>query len=309
MAVMCSVTIPDAFSARIAEVFQEAGRSWLQGLPDLLATCRQRWSLRLLPVSHRLTYNFVAPAVLADGTPVMLKAGVPRPELSREIEALKAYGGSGSVLLLDADAGLGVLLLERLLPGRPLTEVSNDQLATSIAAQVMRRLWRPLAPGHGFRPVSRWAAGLGRLRARFDGGTGPLPADLVARAEVLFDELLSSQAEPVLLHGDLHHENILSAQRWPWLAIDPKGVAGEPAYEVGAWLRNPMPQLMAWPGLKAILDRRIGQLADELALDRQRLVDWGLAQAVLSAWWSLEDHGRGWESSMRVAEILAQLDA
>jgi streptomycin 6-kinase len=309
MAGMDPVTIPDAFAARMVEMSQEAGKAWLQGLPDLLAACQQRWSLRLLPLSHQLSYNYIVPALLADGTPVILKAGVPRPELSREIEALRAYGGSGSVMLLEADAEQGVLLLERLLPGQPLTEVADDARATSIAAQVMRRLWRPLAPGHGFKPASQWALGLGRLHARFHGGTGPLAPALVARAEALFEELLPSQAEPVLLHGDLHHENILSAQRRPWLAIDPKGVAGEPAYEVGAWLRNPMPQLMAWPDLDGILARRIDQLAEELELDRQRLLGWGLAQAVLSAWWSLEDHGHGWEASMQVAEILAQLGA
>ena len=116
--------------------------------------------------------------------------------------------------------------------------------------------------------------------------------------------LLASSAGPVLLHGDLHHENILSAARQPWLAIDPKGVCGEPAYEVGALLRNPMPRLLDHPAPARLLARRLDLLAEVLGIDRRRLAAWGYAQAVLSAWWSLEDHGRGWEPALRVAEWL-----
>jgi streptomycin 6-kinase len=114
-------------------------------------------------------------------------------------------------------------------------------------------------------------------------------------------------AEPVLLHGDLHHFNILAAERQPWLALDPKGVVGEPAYEVGALLRNPYPEFLTWPNLDRVLARRVNQLAEELGFDRERLVGWGFAQAVLSGWWSYEDHGHGWESGIALAELFARL--
>jgi len=119
--------------------------------------------------------------------------------------------------------------------------------------------------------------------------------------------LIATMAEPVLLHGDLHHENILDAGGGNWLAIDPKGLIGAPAYEVGALPRNPLPRLMAAPGPGRILARRIDQLAEELALERSRLRDWALAQAVLSAWWSYEDHGHGWEPAITLAELLVAL--
>jgi streptomycin 6-kinase len=171
----------------------------------------------------------------------------------------------------------------------------------------MRQLWRPLPPDHGFRSVADWAAGLGKLRPYFGGGTGPLPVALVERAEALFAALLPSMAAPVLLHGDLHHWNILAAQREPWLALDPKGIAGEPAYEVGALLRNQIPRLLALPDPPAAMARRIAILADELGFDRVRLVGWGIAQAVLSAWWSIEDHGYGGEEAITCAELLLPL--
>jgi streptomycin 6-kinase len=146
-----------------------------------------------------------------------------------------------------------------------------------------------------------------RLRERFDGGCGPFPPMLVETAEALFAELIESMDEAVLLHGDLHHENILSAERQPWLALDPKGLVGEPAYEVGALLRNPWPRLLDEPDPGRILDRRLDQLAEELGFDRGRLLGWGLAQAVLSAWWSFESHGHGWEFAIGCAELLAAL--
>ncbi len=109
---------------------------------------------------------------------------------------------------------------------------------------------------------------------------------------------------PVLLHGDLHHDNILSADREPWLAIDPKGVVGEAEYEVGAFVRN---RLFAGPKPEMLLARRVDQFVDELGFDRERIVGWSLAQAVLSAWWSFEDSGHVWNEAIACAELLAEL--
>src|SRR5215212_9669766 len=204
-------TISDEFAARMVALYAADGSAWLKRLPALIADCEQRWSLTIQPPFANLSYNYVAPAVRDDGTAVVVKLGVPNPEQQTEIAALRLYDGRGIVQLLDADPALGVLLLERLTPGRPLAHMADDEQATAIAAQVMRQLWRPVPPEHSFPSVARWAAGLKRLRARFDGGTGPLPAALVVQAESLFAELLGSMAAPVLLHGDLHHENILSA--------------------------------------------------------------------------------------------------
>ncbi|HEU5347271.1 MAG TPA: aminoglycoside phosphotransferase family protein, partial [Ktedonobacterales bacterium] len=149
--------------------------------------------------------------------------------------------------------------------------------------------------------------GFQRLHATFDGTTGPFAQSLVEQAESLFAELLASSSTPMLLHGDLHHWNILAAERAPWLALDPKGVAGEPAYEVGAWMRNPVPQVFSWPNPERLLRRRADIFAEHLGFDRQRLLAWSMAQAVLSAWWSYEDHGRGWGPMMAWAELLAHL--
>jgi streptomycin 6-kinase len=111
-----------------------------------------------------------------------------------------------------------------------------------------------------------------------------------------------------IYNGDLHHENILlDARHGRWLAIDPKGLAGEPAYETGALLRNQLPD--PWDSARArrMLARRVDQLAEQLGLERVRLRGWGLAQAVLSAWWRIEDEGYGWEPTIACTEALASL--
>ena len=301
------MNVPEHFGQRMLELHGQAGREWLQQLPGLIAECAERWSLTVQPPFEPLTYNYVAPAVRADGLPVVLKVGVPHRELSTEIAAMELYAGRGAAQLLVADAERGLLLLERLLPGEPLAALESDERATAIAAGVMQELWQPLPAEHPFPSTADWARGMGRLRRLFGGGTGPVPAPLVARAEALVRELLGSAGEAVLLHGDLHHHNILSAGRRPWLALDPKGLAGEPAYETGALLRNPMPWLLEQPNPGRILARRVEQLAGLLGFERERLLGWAIAQAVLSAWWSYEDHGHGWEPAIACAEILSGL--
>jgi streptomycin 6-kinase len=295
------------FEQRIIGVHGEAGRRWLQRLPETVNAYAGRWGLAVGPAFEPLSYNYVAQAVRSDGTDAVLKLGVANPLFTQEIAALQLYDGRGAVRLFEADADEGALLLERLQPGMPLSELADDDEATLIAAATMQQLWRPLPAGHPFVPVATWAAGLGRLRARFGGGTGPLRPDLVDRAEGLFAELLQDMDEAVLLHGDLHHTNIVSAQREPWLALDPQGAAGEPAYETGALLRNGFQHLPAAGERRRLQARRVALLAERLGLDRERILAWGVAQAVLSAWWDVEDNTEGWWSAMVCAEDLAAL--
>jgi len=298
-----TMTIPANFIRTIIELNGAEGEAWLKRLPDLIAECERRWGLTVQP-PFALSYNYVAPAVRADGTEVVLKIGFPNPEIRREMAALRLYAGEGMVQLLDVDEAQCAFVLERLRPGETLAALPDDEQATAIAAQVMKQLWRPLPPTHSFRPVAEWAAGLRGLREMFEGGTGPLPEELVERAEAHFAELLGSTTNLVLLHGDLHHYNILSAERQPWLALDPKGMVGEPEYEVGPLLLNPF-DLLERPHPGRVLARRIDQLAEMLDFDRERLRAWGIAQAVLSAWWSIEDHGYGWEGAIACAELMA----
>lgn len=300
-------TIPDSLVHTRSNMPDAVGTAWLHSLPFLLAECERRWSLTISSPFPHLSYNYAASAICADGTNVVVKVCSPDREFMTEIEALRVYAGEGTVQLRHADLDLGVLLLEHIRPGTLLLTIEDDIEAISIAASVMRQLRKPVPGDHSFPSVSDWAKGLTRLRRYFGDTTGPFPEKLVDEAEHLFADLLASMSEPVVLHGDLHHFNILAAERQPWLAIDPKGVVGEPEYETGALLRNPTPYILSDPQPGATFARRVRQLADELDFDPKRIRDWAVAQAVLSAWWSVEDHGysRDVQTFLAFAEALA----
>lgn len=277
--------LPPSFIAQIGVTFGEVGRAWLTQLPAILTTCTERWGLTLAPHYGNLSFNYVAPGTLRDGTPIVLKIGCPNHEYRAEVDTLRLYAGVGAVRLLDFDEAHVALLLERLAPGTMLATLPGDEEATAIAARIMLQIHRPVPERHAFPTVADWFAGLAALRAEFDGGTGPFPARVVEEAETLATELFRTAAPPTVLHGDLHHFNILAGERQPWLAIDPKGVVGEPAYEIGAWMRN-------WPLGVAdpvpYLERRLDILVSELGVERARLRAWTVAQGVLSAWWDYD---------------------
>src|SRR5260370_16530998 len=128
------------------------------------------------------------------------------------------------------------------------------------------------------------------------------------KAEKLYAELSASMAEPVLLHGDLPQDNILSAEREPWLTVDPKGVIGEPVFETGALLRNFSPDILSIPDPKALMARRIDQLSAELGFDREGLYSWGFSQAVLSVVGGVEDTGKLENEGLYFVELLEPLN-
>ncbi len=299
--------IPDNFKREMIALHEDEGRVWLDRLPVILAACEERWAITIGSPFANLSFHYVTPAVRADGTEVVVKACSPTGEFLQESTALRLYDGHGVAQLLVCDTADEVMLLEGLQPGTVLTTMEDDEQAISIAASVMRQLWRPVPAEHPFKSVFDWGKGFTRLRQHFGGGNGPFPKALLEEAETLYAELSASMAASVLLHGDLHQDNILAATHQPWLAIDPKGLIGEPAYETGSLLRNPLPEILQVPQPRRLLARRIDQLAEELGLDRARVRNWGLAQSVLAAWWSIEDFGQVSEAELACASLLAEL--
>jgi streptomycin 6-kinase len=201
-----------------------------------------------------------------------------------------------------------------------LSTLEDDEEATHIAAEVMQKIWRPLplesasslansreqAPAlQKFIRLSDWFDGLKRLREMFNGGTGPLKERLVDRVEHSVKDFFAENHMPVLMHGDFHHFNILSSERG-WLVIDPKGVVGPAGYEVGPFMMNPWDSLSDGIDQRLRSQRRIDILHEHLGWERERIREWSLAHAVISAWWGIEDN-TGWEYSMQFAELLADL--
>lgn len=200
-------------------------------------------------------------------------------------EVLRAFDGRGVVRVYGCVEG--ALLLERITPGRSLVSLTvegNDDDAIDIIADVIRQMSASTLPPI-CATVHDWANAFGWYSA---GADRRIPQDLVCEAHHWFVVLASSQQNPRLLHGDLHHYNILFDSTRGWLAIDPKGVIGEAEYEIGAVLRNPIerPDLFV---SSATIERRVARLATRLSIDFERTLAWGFAQAVLSAIWGVED--------------------
>ena len=126
--------VSNEFSQKIIGIHGDVGSAWLSRLADTIAECEGRWLIKVMPPFAPLSYNYVAPAVRADGTEVVLKLGVPHYDLKMEMEALRLFDGHGIVRLLEVDFDLGAMVLERLKPGSSLSKVVDDGKATSIAA-------------------------------------------------------------------------------------------------------------------------------------------------------------------------------
>ena len=296
---------PSGCARKIIDVHGQTGVAWLARLPALVADVAARWSLIVLPPFPELSYNYVAPVMGPGGAPLVLKAGVPHRELWDEMDALRLYDGRGIAHLVAADRERGVLLLERVLPGESLRTVADDE-QTHVVAEVLRGLAGVALPdGHPFRTIGHLARGFERLRATF-GNTGPFPAERVARAEGLLCELVVETDAACLIHGDLNPGNVLRATRAEWLAIDPKGYAGDPLWDVATFLNDPPADLGA-SDLRRLQVRRVALLAEALGVARGAILAWAEAHAVLSAWWSYDDHGAGWEPAMGLAELYAGL--
>jgi len=300
-----SIAIPQAFAARMVEMYGEDGQTWIEQLPKMLDELTQRWQLSL-QTPFNLSYNYVAPAIRADGTTAVLKIGYPDPELLTEMEALRLYNGRFACQLLDSDPAQYAMLLEHIQPGIPLWSLQDDEAETAVAAQLMQQLWQSInSEDHPIFPtLEHRTKALLSLPDYFEDGFGPFPRRLVETAVSTREDLLADNTPPMLLHGDFHHENVLTAQRKPWLALDPKGVIGDPAYEVGAYLYNPIVDVVA---AKNLVARRIDQFSEVLMLDRQRLIKWGIVQAVLSAVWSYQDHDEELSPTLLIADQLTKL--
>lgn len=207
----------------------------------------------------------------ADGTPAVLKLIHPHREAEQEADALERWDGDGAVRLLDRDDERHAMLLERCEPGTYLSE-SPDALEVLIG--LLPRLWKS---GDGFRPLAEEAEWWIEHDLR-----NAKHADL---AIGLLRELVPTQGEQVLLHQDLHGENVLAAQREPWLVIDPKPLAGEREFNVAPIVRS---FELGHSRREALY--RLDRLTSELALDRERAKGWTIAQTI--AWSGGSDYVR-----------------
>jgi streptomycin 6-kinase len=256
------------------------GAEWLAALPRLMAECAEQWGLRL---GEPFAGSHVSLAVPAGDA--VLKLNFPHEESAREPDALAHWGGDGAVRLLARDDIRRALLLERAEPGTQLW-AEDDDAATAAAAAVLGRLHARPAPPGAFAPLApealRWARDIPR---RWAAHGRPGDASVIARAARDLPELARTQGPLVVVHQDLHGGNVLRSARGP-LAIDPKPLAGEAAFDCASLIRDRRPELLAHPHPRRVLERRLDVLTRTLGLDGARVRGWAIAHALA---WGLEE--------------------
>lgn len=256
------------------------------------------WNVTLAEI--RETSSSLLGFGVRDGVRVVLKIAKQSGDESHSGEVLRAYDGDGAVSVLESETN--AVLLERLEPAEPLVNLvkdGNDDEATRILAHLIAKLANHVTPAI-CPTVADWGRGFDRYLQSND---RRISHELVAEAQHVYQELASSQGTTMLLHGDLQHYNVLFHRDRGWVAIDPKGIAGELEYETGALLRNPveLPQLYIDP---EIIQRRIGTLTTMLNLNASRVIKWAFAQAVLSELWGVEDGFEINPNSLKLAQTL-----
>jgi streptomycin 6-kinase len=260
-----------------------AGRAWLARLPRLVGECVERWSLVIgkpFPYAHA---SLAVPATTADGADAVLKVCFPHRESEHEADALARWAGNGAVRLLAHDRERWALLLERCRPGTHLSVLAADA-ALDVVIGLLPRLW--VASDEPFRPLADEAAWWSSyLVERWEGAGRPFERTLLDAALEALRVLPPSQGEQVLVHQDLHADNVLRAQREPWLVIDPKPLVGEREFGVAPLVRGSE----LGHGRRHV-EHRLDRLTGELGLDRERARLWTLAQTV--AWISDGGHVR-----------------
>ncbi len=209
-----------------------AWQRWVDELPTSVSSQIQEWQLTADGAAQHGFCSIVLPVRTADRTPAMLKVAFPDDESEHEHLALRRWDGKGTVRLLRANPYRRAMLLERL-HARNLNDVW-DLEACEIVAGLYRRIHVPAPPQ--LRPlagyIERWSADLAALPR-----SAALPHRLVEQALTLSADLVSDPASTgTLIHGDLHYENVLAADREPWLVIDPKPMSGDPHYEIAPML-------------------------------------------------------------------------
>jgi len=256
---------------------QEDRTAWLATLPGTVALLARAWSVTVgAPFQPGGQTAWVAPVRDPAGNDLVLKVAWRHDEALHEADGLRAWAGQGAVRLHASEAfdDTIALLMERCEPGTPLA-VQPEEHQDVVVAGLLPRLWRAPPPGTVLRPLQamcdQWAD---EFDTKTASGRRTIDAGLAREGIALFRSLPGSADRQVLLCTDLHAQNVLAAEREPWLVIDPKPYVGDPTYDALQHMLNCPRRLRADP------HSFTARIADLLDLDRDRLMLWLFARCV-----------------------------
>lgn len=283
----------------VTNIFGDQGSDWIKNLPNIVEALAAHWQLSQISPIDNMTYNYVAKAITKTHQPVVLKISCDKKSNDEEKQALLYFDGNASVKLLDHNEKYHAMLLNQAIPGTTLKsfypaqiEYVMDCYASTMNKLHAKRLLDKQKYGH----ISEWLKSIDRLSA------DQFPAGLFDQAMKIKTELLSTLQQEVFLHGDLHHDNLIKNNN-EWLTIDPKGIVGDPEFEMAAFDFIHPSEFHLKTEINDLFDKRIVLLAEKAKLNPTRIKKWVFVRLILSAAWSIEDHCEiGWD--IELAEII-----
>ncbi|MFD4458827.1 aminoglycoside phosphotransferase family protein [Nocardia sp. NPDC058480] len=298
------IDIPEVFARETVSREGEPGRAWIEALPGLADELLQRWSCTPEgPVMHG-NVGIVLPVRHQDLPPAVVKISFPHPGNVFEPDAFAAWNGRGAVRLFERDDERFAMLLERTGRGT-LADIPDFDEAVGVLGKLSHRLAidAPIGLPRLSDLVADWPDVIRTTAAELG---DPLPRRVLdAVAETLRD--LGPDQPQTLVHGDLHDANVLAGDREPWLAIDPKGYVGDPAYDTITVLRSYrfVPLLFA-PDPAAGIRRGLDLYCEAAGIDRARARRWAQVRAVKAALWGRRHGDPGWliQATDQLAEML-----
>ncbi|MGY5056344.1 aminoglycoside phosphotransferase family protein [Streptomyces sp. 900105755] len=294
------IGIPEALVRGTIEREGDRGAAWIAELPATVEDLLRRWGCE--PdgeVTHGGVGVIVPVRLRSSGRPCVVKVSFPHPGNVHEPDAFEVWAGRGAVRLHRRDDARFALLLERAHTSTLAALEPDDEAVMTIAGRLNHRLAVP-APPNLPRLRDRADAWAAELREDAAELPHPLPPRVLDAAHATVRELGRTQPD-TLVHGDLHARNILRADREPWLAVDPKGCAGDPAYDGGTLLKSRALSLLQCDDLPRTARRLLDVFADAAELDRERVRRWAQLHAVQAAFWGRR-HG------FRIARTGPRLD-
>lgn len=286
----------------IVNIYGKKGETWLLNLPTLIHDLSTHWQLsQVMPVAN-MTFNYVATAVTKTQQFVVIKISYDEKNIAAEYEALKYFDGKGAIQVIDYHKIHHALLLQQAIPGTTLKYFYPEQIdyVMNCYVDTMQKLHyqKPLYHYH-FKHIDDWLQAINEFNLN-----QMYSSDLTKKALYLKNELLKTMRSEIILHGDLHHDNILKNND-EWLTIDPKGIVGETEFEIAAFDFMNINEFANQSDVGNILINRINLLAQKANLDTERIKAWVFVRLILMAAWLVEDNDDP-RLALKLAETLKE---
>ena len=295
-------SLSDDLVNHISAMCGRKGEEWFEELPCIIGELESRWQVKVAEPFPGIEYNFVAKANCQDGGPVVVKISPPLVpvEIFGEAKYLRTRRGAGAVKLLAEERDLKAILLERALPGEALFEAFKHAPGECVrpAIEVLRTILRsPPSDMADVVTLDGWFSNFRRYKET------DFPRDAAAKAFEIYERLSTQEGRTFYLHGDFHPGNIVSSDRAPFIAIDPKGIVGHLGYDIAVFLMN----LYRWqkddPNIEQFLDSAIFEFSEAFEFEPVELREWAFAHTVIGAWWNYEDMPEHYDPEVAMPDI------